>query len=147
MNHAEIQETIIDPSTDSPVYKNVFIIFAHGKELINKIKKISESMGGTLHPIDEHPDKRRENALEVMARIEDLRHVLDNTKAAHRGELSRVADFLNQWSIVVAKEKAIYHAMNKMSYDVNRKALIAEGWCPKTALGSVQQALRVVTVL
>ena len=43
MNHAEIKDEIVDPSSDVAVFKDVFIIFAHGRELINKIKKISES--------------------------------------------------------------------------------------------------------
>ena len=146
MNHAEIQEKLIDPVTDSVVEKNVFIIFAHGKELINKIKKICESMGATIYPVDEHPDRRRENALETMARLEDLKHVLDNTNAARNAELSRVAEYLSKWQIMITKEKEIYFAMNKMSYDVNRKALIGEGWCPTTALPVLQHALRVVTV-
>jgi V-type H+-transporting ATPase subunit a len=75
MNYAEIDELIRDPSTDEMVSKNVFIIFAHGKEIINKIRKISESLGATLYPVDNHPDKRREDALEVIARIEDLNNV------------------------------------------------------------------------
>lgn len=144
MNHAEIEEPVVDPTTDVAVFKNVFIIFAHGKELINKIKKISESMGATLYAVDEHPDKRRENALEVMARIEDLRHVLENTKAATRAEISRVADNLNQWNIILQKEKAIYHAMNKMSYDSERKALVGEGWCVTSSLAAVNSSLRAV---
>ncbi|XJO75166.1 hypothetical protein BDV3_005885 [Batrachochytrium dendrobatidis] len=145
LNHAEINELITDPVTDEEVHKNVFIIFAHGKELINKIRKICESMGATIYPVDEHPEKRRENALEVISRIEDLKHVLDNTKAARHAELSRVATSLDQWSVVVKKEMSIYHSMNMFNYDVNRKALIAEGWCPTNALGVIQHALRVVT--
>ncbi|KAJ2994531.1 H(+)-transporting V0 sector ATPase subunit a [Globomyces sp. JEL0801] len=145
MNNAEIAEPIVDPTSDATVYKNVFIVFAHGKELLNKIRKICESMGATLYPVDDHPDKRRDNALEVMTRIEDLRHVLDNTKAARKAELSRVADSLDHWSVVVTKEKAIHHAMNKMSYDLNRKALIAEGWCPKASITAIQYSLRTVT--
>jgi V-type H+-transporting ATPase subunit a len=141
MNNAEIEEAVVDPTTDVAVFKNVFIIFAHGKELINKIKKISESMGATLYPVDEHPDRRRENALEVMARIEDLRHVLENTKATTRAELSRVSDNLNQWNIILQKEKAIYHIM---SYDSERKALVGEGWCTTSSLAAVNSSLRSV---
>ncbi|KAI8927172.1 V-type ATPase, V0 complex, 116kDa subunit family [Entophlyctis helioformis] len=145
MNHAEIGEAIKDPTTDADVHKNVFVIFAHGKELINKIRKICESMGATLYPVDEHPDRRRENALEVLSRIDDLRHVLENTKAARHAEISRVSASLDQWSVIAQKEKAIYHAMNLFSYDVNRKALIAEGWCPTNSISIVQLALRSVT--
>ena len=75
MNYAEIEEAVTDPATDELVYKNVFIIFAHGKELLNKIRKVSESMGATLYPVDSQADKRREDALEIIARIDDLNHV------------------------------------------------------------------------
>ncbi|KAJ3061306.1 H(+)-transporting V0 sector ATPase subunit a, partial [Rhizoclosmatium hyalinum] len=50
MNYAEIDEVIRDPVTDESVNKNVFIIFAHGKEIIAKIRKICESLGATLYP-------------------------------------------------------------------------------------------------
>lgn len=146
LNHAEIDEEILDPVTDTKVKKNVFIIFAHGKELINKIRKICESMGATIYPVDEHPDKRRENAIEVISRLEDLKHILDNTKAARHAELNRVAHALDQWSVLVKKEKAMYHIMNMFSYDSNRKALIAEGWCPTGSLSAIHQSLRNVTV-
>ena len=75
MNYAEIDESIVDPITEEPVQKNVFIIFAHGRELLAKIRKICESLGATIYPVDEHPEKRREDALEVLARLEDLKHV------------------------------------------------------------------------
>ena len=145
MNHGEIADMLIDPVTDIAVVKNVFIVFAHGSQLISKIKKICESMGATIYPVDDHPEKRRQNALEVIAKLEDLRHVLENTKAARKAELSRVSEVLGKWQIMITKEKAIYYAMNKMNYDSNRKALIAEGWCPKRSVGAIQNALRVVT--
>jgi len=78
MNYAEIADPITDPITDQIVQKNVFIIFAHGNQLINKIRKISESMGATLYPVDSNPDKRREDAIEVIARIEDLNNVMNS---------------------------------------------------------------------
>ena len=145
MNHAEIQDVIMDPNSDSETLKDVFIVFAHGDQLLSKIRKISESMGATLYHVDENADKRRESALEVMARIEDLEHVLENTRATKRDELSNVADDLQPWQVLLTKEKAIYHAMNKMSFDTSRKALIAEGWCPTSKLGTVQYSLRSVT--
>lgn len=75
MKSAEIDEPIVDPDTDSVVDKNVFCIFAHGTEIIAKIKKISESLGGTLYSIDDSADKRRDSLLEVTSRIEDLNNV------------------------------------------------------------------------
>ncbi|KNC97988.1 uncharacterized protein SPPG_06975 [Spizellomyces punctatus DAOM BR117] len=145
MNYAEIDEPIIDPATDEVVQKNVFIIFAHGKQLLAKIRKICESMGATVYPVDERPEKRREDAQEVLNRLEDLKHVLDNTRNARRIELAKVAENMESWSTIVKKEKAIYHTMNMFNYDVNRKALIAEGWCPTLSINALQYSLRGVT--
>ncbi|KAI8819827.1 V-type ATPase, V0 complex, 116kDa subunit family [Fimicolochytrium jonesii] len=145
MNYAEIDEPITDPITDEIVQKNVFIIFAHGKQLLAKIKKICESMGATVYPVDERSEKRRDDAQEVLGRLEDLKHVLDNTRNQRRIELVKVAENLESWSTVVKKEKAIYHTMNQFNYDQNRKALIAEGWCPTLSLNAVHYALRGVT--
>lgn len=146
MNNAEIEEAVVDPKTDEVIRKNVFIVFAHGKELISKIKKICESMGATIYPVDEQGEKRRENAVEVVSRIEDLRHVLDNTKAARHTELQRVSISLDEWATTIRKEKAIHFTMNMFNFDSNRKALIAEAWCPTNGIPAVQYALRSVTV-
>lgn len=73
MNFAEIQEPIIDPlDSEKIVTKNVFAIFAHGNQVINKIKKISESMGGTLYSIDDASNKRNDALVQVSKRIQDL---------------------------------------------------------------------------
>ncbi|KAI8807208.1 V-type ATPase, V0 complex, 116kDa subunit family, partial [Cladochytrium replicatum] len=145
MNFAEIDEPVTDPGTDEVVQKNVFIIFAHGREILQKIRKICESMGATLYPVDSHPEKRREDALAVISRIEDLKHVLDSTRNTRRMELSKVAESIEAWAMMVKKEKAIYHIMNMFNYDQNRKALIAEGWCPTNSINSITYALRGVT--
>ncbi|CAG8721242.1 23_t:CDS:2, partial [Acaulospora morrowiae] len=145
LNYAEIDELITDPSTDEMLEKNVFIIFAHGRELLNKIRKISESLGATLYPVDSNPDKRRDSLLLITGQIEDLNSVLQNTKNARVSELSGVANELAVWITIVRKEKAIYHTMNLFNYDVSRKCLIAEGWCPKNDIEQIQNALRKVT--
>ncbi|KAJ3410482.1 H(+)-transporting V0 sector ATPase subunit a [Chytridiales sp. JEL 0842] len=145
MNQAEIDEPIRDPTTDELIQKNVFIIFAHGKQLLAKIRKICESLGATLYPVDENREKRRQDAAEVGARIQDLKHVLDNTTYTRRTELLKVADNLEGWATIIRKEKAIYYTLNMLNYDVNRKALIAEGWCPTNAQHAIRYALRTVT--
>lgn len=141
MNYAEIEEPFHEPGKEEPVRKNVFIIFAHGSELLAKIRKISESMGGTLYPIDSSSDKR-ENALrDVHARIEDLNNVLYTTSATRRTELVKIAETLNAWADFVRREKIVFDTMNSFLFDSRRKTLIAEGWCPKTDLNAIQLAL------
>lgn len=51
MNQSEIPESIINPETNEEVSKNVFVIFAHGKEIIAKIRKISLSLGADLYSV------------------------------------------------------------------------------------------------
>ncbi|KAF9347065.1 H(+)-transporting V0 sector ATPase subunit a [Mortierella sp. AD094] len=145
MNTAEIEEPVIDPSTDQVVEKNVFIIFAHGREILAKIKKIAESLGATLYPIDASNDRRREALMDVIRHIEEFNSVLVNTTQTRRQELMRISENLTAWMTIVKKEKATYHTMNHFNYDINRKCLIAEGWCPTNEINTIQAALRGVT--
>lgn len=147
LNHVEIQEDIMDPTTEVPLKKNVFIIFAQGTETLAKIKKLCESLNATLYPVDSARERRRENSLEVAARIEDLKHVLDNTLIAKKGELISVSHNLEFWVSLLKKEKAVYHTLNFFNYDQNRKALIAEGWCPSNSLASIGYCLKSVVVI
>ena len=147
-SQAEIEEPFRDPSKPASsdksqgIRKNVFLIFAHGHELLEKIRKIAESMGGTLYPIDSNADKRDEALREVIARIEDLSAVLQTTDQTRRAELARIAESISAWWAIVRKEKAIYETMNRFQYDSGRRTLVAEGWIPTRDLGAVQLALR-----
>ncbi|KAF9907143.1 H(+)-transporting V0 sector ATPase subunit a [Linnemannia zychae] len=145
MNTAEIDEPVIDPSTDTVVEKNVFIIFAHGREIMAKIKKIAESLGATLYPIDSDAERRRDALQDVERHIDEFSSVLGNTTQTRRLELMRISENLTSWMTIVKKEKATYHTMNHFNYDINRKCLIAEGWCPTNEINTIQAALREVT--
>jgi len=142
MNQSEIPEPIINPETNEEVQKNVFVIFAHGKEIIAKIRKISESLGADLYSVDENSELRRDQVNEVNTRLGDLNSVLNNTKRTLDAELTQIGRNLAAWMIVIKKEKAIYTTLNRFSYDQARKTLIAEGWIPTSALGLIRSTLQ-----
>ncbi|MBW0468651.1 hypothetical protein O181_008366 [Austropuccinia psidii MF-1] len=121
--------------------KVVFIIFAHGDELLSKIRKIAESMGANVVRVDPNPTIREESLREVTSRIEDISAVLYNTNQTRRNAVSNIAEVLAGWWAVVRKEKRIYATMNLFSHDQRRSALVSEGWVPTRDISAVQQAL------
>ncbi|GBP50419.1 Probable V-type proton ATPase 116 kDa subunit a [Eumeta japonica] len=72
LRQAEIESPLEDPSSSDQVYKSVFIIFFQGDQLKTRVKKICEGFRATLYPCPEAPADRREMAMGVMTRIEDL---------------------------------------------------------------------------
>ncbi|KAK4149784.1 vacuolar ATP synthase [Chaetomidium leptoderma] len=145
MNQAEIPDPLIDPTNNEPVQKNVFVIFAHGKEILAKIRKISESMGAEVYNVDENSDLRRDQVHEVNARLNDVQSVLRNTQQTLEAELTQISRSLSAWMILVSKEKAVYNTLNNFSYDRARRTLIAEGWCPTHDLPLIRSTLQDVT--
>ncbi|KAI1471959.1 V0/A0 complex, 116-kDa subunit of ATPase [Daldinia caldariorum] len=145
MNQSEIPEPLIDPSNNEAINKNVFVIFAHGKEILAKIRKISESMGADIYSVDENADLRRDQMHEVNARLNDVRNVLHNTQQTLEAELTQIAQSLSAWMILITKEKATYETLNLFSFDRQRRTLIAEGWCPTNDLPLIRTTLQDVT--
>jgi V-type H+-transporting ATPase subunit a len=142
MNQSEIGEEIIDPETNEGTRKNVFVIFAHGKEIIAKIRKISESLGADLYSVDENTELRRDQIHEVNTRLGDLASVLRNTKQTLDAELTAIGRTLAIWMVIIKKEKAVYQTLNRFSYDSARKTLIAEAWCPTSSLSLIKSTLQ-----
>lgn len=145
MNQSEIPEPLIDPANNVAINKNVFVIFAHGKEILAKIRKISESMGAEVYNVDENSDLRRDQIHEVNSRLEDVQNVLRNTQTTLEAELNQISQSLSAWMVLIAKEKAVYSSLNLFSYDRARRTLIAEAWCPTNDLPLIRSTLQDVT--
>lgn len=142
MNQSEIPEPLIDPKNNEAINKNVFVIFAHGKEILAKIRKISESMGAEVYNVDENSDLRRDQIHEVNARLNDVQNVLRNTEQTLEAELTQISRSLSAWMVLVSKEKSVYNTLNLFSYDRARRTLIAEGWCPTNDLSLIRSTLQ-----
>ncbi|KAJ2718180.1 H(+)-transporting V0 sector ATPase subunit a, partial [Coemansia sp. Cherry 401B] len=145
LNYVDIEEPISDPNLEEPVYKSAFIVFAHGESLRARATKITESLGATLYQVDSSAERRQEDLIDTMSRLDDLQHILMNNNVARFNELTSVSEQLNTWFAVVRKEKAIYHTLNLFNYDANRNCLIAEGWCATNDIPAIQSALHLAT--
>ena len=142
LRQAEIETPLEDPTSGDQVYKSVFIIFFQGDQLKTRVKKICEGFRATLYPCPEAPADRREMAMGVMTRIEDLNTVLGQTQDHRHRVLVAAAKNLKNWFIKVRKIKAIYHTLNLFNLDVTQKCLIAECWVPVLDIETIQLALR-----
>ncbi|KAH7153619.1 vacuolar ATP synthase 98 kDa subunit [Dactylonectria macrodidyma] len=145
MNQSEIPEPLTDPTTNEQINKNVFVIFAHGKEILAKIRRTSKSMGAEIYNVDEHSDPRRDQIHEVNAHLNDVQNVLHNTQQTLNAELAQISQALSTWMVLVTKEKAVYDTLNNFSYDRARRTLIAEGWAPTNDVGRIRATLQEVT--
>ncbi|WFD01000.1 hypothetical protein MYAM1_003760 [Malassezia yamatoensis] len=145
MNYAEIQQGFPDSVHDHTVYKNVFVIFAHGTTVLAKIRKIAESMGGSLFTVESDESQRDARLHQVLEHIEDHENILHSTSAARRAELLKVAESITAWHDMVRREKLVYGTMNWFQNDPRQKTIVAEGWAPTQDLPRVQLALRRAT--
>uniref|UniRef100_A0A1I8JAW3 V-type proton ATPase subunit a n=1 Tax=Macrostomum lignano TaxID=282301 RepID=A0A1I8JAW3_9PLAT len=139
---AEIDTALEDPATGDKVLKSVFIIFFQGEQLKTRVKKICEGFRATLYPCPDSQAERREMAISVMTRIEDLNTVLNTTVDHRMRVLMAAAKNLRLWFIKVGKIKAIYHTLNMFNVEATNKCLIAEAWCAVDDLDKIHLALR-----
>ncbi|CAF1196015.1 unnamed protein product [Adineta steineri] len=142
LRQAEIPELIEDPVSGEKLHKTVFVVFFQGEQLKNRVQKICEGFRANIYPCPENPHERRELAMGVMTRLEDLTVVLSQTQDHRQRVLAATSRNLRTWQIKVKKIKAIYHTMNMFNNDVARKCLIAECWAPVSELDRIQLALR-----
>jgi len=131
-----------DPATTEMQEKSVFVVFFAGERARTKIMKICEAFGANRYPFPEEVSRQRQMHSEVTARLHELHTTLDAGDMHRQNVLTGVAQNLESWTLLVRKEKAIYHTLNKMNMDFTRKVLVAEAWVPSNARARVSEALR-----
>merc|ERR1711936_34880 len=139
---AEIEDPLEDPHTGDQVFKSVFVTFFQGEQLKSRVKKICEGFRATLYPCPDQASDRREMAVGVMQRLEDLNTVLGQTNDHRHRVLVAAAKNIKIWFVKVRKIKAIYHTLNAFNLDTSQKCLIAECWIPRLDMEAIQLALR-----
>lgn len=129
-----IEEPLLEG--DDMVEKDCFIIFTHGEVLLNKVRKVVESLNGHIFPIEtEHRAIQNLND-----KISDLEQICNTTEQTLHTELLIVNDQLPTWNVMVKREKYLYATLNLFRQE--SQAVVAEGWVPTSELDAVRNALK-----
>ncbi|KAE8057188.1 hypothetical protein FH972_013897 [Carpinus fangiana] len=145
LKQAVVEDSVIDPVSGEKVEKNVFVIFYSGERAKNKILKICEAFGANRYPFADDLGKQFQMITEVSGRLSELKTTID-AGLLHRNNLLQTIGYEYElWNLQVKKEKSVYHTLNMLSFDVTKKCLVAEGWCPVFATNQIQNALQQAT--
>ncbi|KAL6276006.1 hypothetical protein ACE6H2_019607 [Prunus campanulata] len=99
--------------------------------------------------------------LQVSSRLAELEETLDAGIRHRNKALTSVGFHLAKWMNMlypdsdnyvvfstpyqVRREKAVYDTLNMLNFDVTKKCLVGEGWCPIFAKTKIQEALQRAT--
>uniref|UniRef100_A0A674H1Y5 V-type proton ATPase subunit a n=1 Tax=Taeniopygia guttata TaxID=59729 RepID=A0A674H1Y5_TAEGU len=137
----EMPEPMEDPATGESITWVIFLISYWGEQIGQKIRKISNCFHCQVYGYPESEASRTEAITRLHGQIQEL-STLEETEKYLAEVLDKVAQVLPTWRVQVQKMKAIYLVLNQCSFDVTKKCLIAEVWCPVRDLTQVQDALR-----
>ncbi|CAH1442863.1 unnamed protein product [Lactuca virosa] len=141
-----VQEPVCDPVQGEKVEKNVFVVFYSGERAKNKVLKICDAFGANRYPFTDDIGKRQQMITEVSGKLSELKTTIDVGTLHWSSVVQSIANQFDQWNNLVKKEKSIYHTLNTLSFDVTKKCLVAEGWCPVFATSQIQNALQKATI-
>ncbi|KAL6577264.1 V-type proton ATPase subunit a1 [Orobanche minor] len=144
---ASLLEQELQPgsSSQSGDEKTVFVVFFSGEQARKKVLKICEAFSASCYPVPEDTTKRRQITREVLSRLSELGTTLE-AGLHHRGDsLTSIWVQLTKWMNMVRREKAIYDTLNMLNFDVTKKCLVGEGWCPVFAKSKIQEVLQHAT--
>ncbi|KAL9244714.1 hypothetical protein vseg_018459 [Gypsophila vaccaria] len=144
-NQSPAEVYITDPTSSEVVEKTVFVVFFSGEQARMKILKICEAFGANCYPVPEDMTKQRQITKEVSSRLADLEATLDAGIRHRNKALSDIGFHLTRWMNLVRREKAVYDTLNMLNFDVTKKCLVGEGWCPISAKPQIQEALQRAT--
>nr|GEV49764.1 V-type proton ATPase subunit a2-like [Tanacetum cinerariifolium] len=135
LKQESVEEAVIDPVSGQKVEKNVFIIFHSGERAKSKVLKICDAFGANRYPFTDDIGRQHQ----IITR--ELKTTI-NVGEHHWGSVVQaISHQYEPWNNLVKREKSIYHTLNMLSFDVTKKCLVAEGWCPVFATSQIQKAL------
>mmetsp|Transcript_22304 Transcript_22304/g.69885 ORF Transcript_22304/g.69885 Transcript_22304/m.69885 type:complete len:684 (-) Transcript_22304:81-2132(-) len=145
MRSATIDQLVRDPKTEELQHKAVFLIFFSGQQSFARMAKIADAFGAHRYNYPAKYSKRAALLSQALTRLDELSHVIDHVVARKEALLSSLAARHGAWRTHLARQKGLYNALNLWNYDLTRKVLIAEAWCPASMIEETQEALRRAT--
>ncbi|GMP89099.1 hypothetical protein CsSME_00040813 [Camellia sinensis var. sinensis] len=145
-NQAPTDEQIFNPVSTEMVEKIVFVVFFSGEQAKTKILKICEAFGANCYSVPEDIMKQRQLTQEVLSRLSELEATLDAGTHHRNKALTSIGFQLTKWMNMVRREKAVYDTLNMLNFDVTKKCLVGEGWCPIIAKTQIHEALQRATI-
>lgn len=122
--YADIAEPVFDLRENKTVQKTVFVVFIGANFAKEKIKKICESLGASMH---EYPDNAINDARDnVATTMRQLQNTICATEERRSEVLYEIAEQIQDWKKWLAKEKSIFHTMNMFKFEKSRAQV--EGW-------------------
>ncbi|KAK2975383.1 hypothetical protein RJ640_012394 [Escallonia rubra] len=144
-NQSPADDPIIDPVSTEMVEKTIFVVFFSGEQAKTKILKICEAFGASCYPVPDDITKQRQIIREVLSRLSELETTLDAGLSHRNKALTSIGFHLTKWMNMVSREKAVFDTLNMLNFDVTKKCLVGEGWCPIFAKTQIQEALQRAT--
>ncbi|KAG5566805.1 hypothetical protein RHGRI_002373 [Rhododendron griersonianum] len=144
-SQAPADEKILDPVSTEMVEKMAFVVFFSGEQAKTKILRICEAFGANCYSIPEDITEQRQLNRVVLSRLSELEATLDAGIRHRNNALTFIGSQLSKWIDMVRREKAVYDTLNMLNFDVTKKCLVGEGWCPIFAKTQIQEVLQRAT--
>lgn len=139
-------DELLPASTDRKsdlVSKSVFIIYVHGEYLKSRVRKIVQSLDGTVYDnVNGSARDRLDTLNELDLKINDLSSVVESTKSHIATELLFLQEKYFDWHPIIKRERFIYEVLNKFDEDSTRRCLVGEGWIPKSEFDNIRRTLK-----
>ncbi|AMD18586.1 HBL316Wp [Eremothecium sinecaudum] len=143
--NVELPTKFYDAKSKEYIYKDAFIVFAHGDLIMKRIKKIAESLDANLYDIQNSQELRSRQIVELNEKLDDFEKVMHTTAVTLESGLYSISKELADWNKQICKEKAVYNTLNLFVYNSSRRTLTAEGWIPVDELETLQVILQKLT--
>lgn len=135
---AEIPVPLFDQKSGKMIEKNVFAVFFGASAAKEKVKKVCEALGASIHDFPEQDIAGTKRSVEQ--KIGELETTIESTKSRVTDILSKISVNLPRWKERVHKEKAIFHTLNLFNYDI-KGSVVAIGWCAEKNVENVKREM------